>query len=84
MLPGEKMLLVCKVSEVARKRMMDEIHAQNPEWSENQVCKEFICRTLPADLMKKAYGSEGYPSDEPDWREIRRRMYERPDHTMGE
>lgn len=80
--PGEKLRLVMEVSAAARERMRVEIRAQHPEWSEEEVFKEFIRRTLPADLVKKVYGWEGYPSDEPDEREIARRLREQPYRTV--
>lgn len=73
---GKKLRLVLEYNEAAREQMKADIRAQNPDFTEQEVFKEFICRTLPADLVKKVYGWEGYPSDEVDEREIGRKLRE--------
>ncbi len=80
--PGEKLRLAMQVSEAARERMKADIRAENPDFTEEEVFKEFIRRTLPADLVKKVYGWEGYPSDKEDERETCRKLREQLNRTV--
>jgi len=56
-IPGEKrMVAAAQLSDVVRKMMAAGIRQANPGISDEDVFKEIVKRTLPADLVKKAYG----------------------------
>ncbi len=54
--PGRKMVIAAELSDMVRSMMAAGIRANNPGISDEDVFKEIVKRTLPADLVKKAYG----------------------------
>lgn len=56
-IPGEKrMVAAAQLSDLVQEMMAAGIRKANPGISDEDVFKEIIKRTLPADLVKKAYG----------------------------
>ncbi|MEN6372883.1 MAG: hypothetical protein ABFD64_12825 [Armatimonadota bacterium] len=53
---GRRLEITAELSQAVRDLMAAGIRAKKPDITDEELRKEIIRRTLPADLVKKAYG----------------------------
>ncbi|MEN6521037.1 MAG: hypothetical protein ABFD46_07805 [Armatimonadota bacterium] len=53
---GRRLEITAELSQAVRDLMAVGIRAKNPDITDEELRREIIRRTLPADLVKKVYG----------------------------